>query len=75
MKTVTFKAENPGFTFVKRFLYSFQVLMVGVAIPFFFLFGISDGNHKKEGETIVKEITNSTQQTSDNVYEFHVPGI
>jgi hypothetical protein len=75
MKTVTFNSENPVVTYVKRFIYSFQVLMVGVAIPFFFLFGISDGNHKSNEEKTEKEVSKSTVKTPDNVYEINMPGI
>ncbi len=73
MKTVTFNSENPVVTYVKRFIYSFQVLMVGVAIPFFFLFGISDGNHKNHEDRSVKEISKSTAKTLDNLYEMNMP--
>jgi hypothetical protein len=75
MKTVIFNSENPVVTYVKRSIYSFQVLMVGVAIPFFFLFGISDGNHKSKVANTEKEVSKSNSKTPDNVYQMNMPGI
>lgn len=68
MKTVINSSENSIFEFAKRSIYSFQVLLVGIAIPFLFLFGISNANQKKTDENQVKEISN----ISDNSYDHSV---
>jgi len=61
MKTTINNRENSTFEFVKRFIYSFQMLMVGIAIPVLFIIGISNGNQKKSKEPVVNEVTNTTQ--------------
>ena len=75
MKTVINNEESGKVEFFKRILYSFQVLMVGIALPLLFLIGISDGNQKKTAETEVKEITNTTQLSARPVTGFYMPGI
>ncbi|KAA9041290.1 hypothetical protein FW778_04440 [Ginsengibacter hankyongi] len=74
MKTITDSNENSVFEFAKRSIYSFQVLIVGVAIPFLFLFGISNANQKKIDENQAKEISNMTD-LSANVIGFYIPKI
>ncbi len=61
MNTVINSNENSIAEFAKRSFYSFQVLTVGIAIPFLFLFGISHTNHKKVKENEVHEVKNVTQ--------------
>ena len=73
MKTVTKNEESGKLEFFKRILYSFQVLMVGIALPLLFLVGISDGNQKKPTE--VKEITNTTQLSTKPIVELYIPRI
>ncbi len=52
MKTVMDNEENQSFEFFKRILYSFQVLIVGIAIPVLFFLGISTReDQKKDKET------------------------
>ena len=75
MKTVINNKESGKFEFFKRILYSFQVLMVGIALPLLFLIGISDGNQKKRTETEVKEITNPTQLSAKPLGELYIPRI
>jgi hypothetical protein len=41
MKTVINNAAAESFEFVKRILYSFEVLVIGLFIPFLFLIGIN----------------------------------
>ena len=74
MKTVINNEGSGKVEFFKRILYSFQVLIVGIALPFLFLVGISDGNQKKT-ETEVKEITNTTQLSSKPIVELYIPRI
>ena len=73
MKTVIINEESSKLEFFKRILYSFQVLMVGIALPLLFLVGISDGNQKKPTE--VKEITNTTQLSTKPIVELYIPRI
>lgn len=46
---------------VKRIIYSFQVLIVGVAIPVLFIIGISNANQPKKVETETEQVNNSAQ--------------
>ncbi|MEP6947815.1 MAG: hypothetical protein ABI863_01010 [Ginsengibacter sp.] len=73
MKTVTNNEESGKVEFFKRILYSFQVLMVGIALPILFLIGISDGNQKKPAETEVKEISNPTQLSAKSAIGLYIP--
>jgi hypothetical protein len=75
MKTVINSNENSILEFAKRGIYSFQVLIVGIAIPFLFLFGISNGNQKKVDENQMKEMSNMTELSSNNVVGFYIPSI
>jgi len=75
MKTVIKNEESGKLEFFKRILYSFQVLMVGIALPLLFLIGISDGNQKKTTETEVKEIANPTQLSARPVVDLYLPRI
>ncbi|MEP6947813.1 MAG: hypothetical protein ABI863_01000 [Ginsengibacter sp.] len=75
MKTVTNNEESGKSEFFKRILYSFQVLMVGIALPLLFLIGISDGNQKKSAETEVKEISNPTQLSAKPVVGSYIASI
>jgi hypothetical protein len=75
MKTVINNEESGKLEIFKRILYSFQVLIVGIALPLLFLVGISDGNQKKTTETEVKEISNTTQLSSKPVVDLYIPRI
>jgi hypothetical protein len=75
MKTVINNQESGKLEIFKRILYSFQVLMVGIALPILFLIGISDGNQKKSPETEVKEITNTTQLSTTQAVDLYIPRI
>lgn len=59
MKKVFISYENPVLEMAKRTFYSFQVLIVGIAIPFLFLVGISYENQKRQ-EPEVKEVSNTS---------------
>lgn len=75
MKTVINNEESKKVEFFRRILYSFQVLMVGIALPLLFLVGISDGNQKKSTETEVNETSNTIQLTSKPVVGLFIPRI
>jgi hypothetical protein len=75
MKTVINNEESGRIELFKRILYSFQVLIVGIALPLLFLIGISDGNQKKANGTEVKEVTNTTQLSAQRMVELHTPKI
>jgi len=75
MKTIINSNENSVFEFAKRSFYAFQVLLVGIAIPFLFLFGISNANQKKMDENQAKEISNMTDLSANHVIGFYIPKI
>jgi len=75
MKTVINNEESVKVEFFKRLLYSFQVLMVGIALPLLFLVGISDGNQKKSAEVEVKETSNTTQLSAKPIVGLFIPTI
>jgi hypothetical protein len=75
MKTVINNEESGKLEFFKRILYSFQVLMVGIALPVLFLVGISGGNQKKPAETEVKEISIPTQLSATPIVGSYIPRI
>jgi amino acid transporter len=74
MKTVINVNETSTFEIVKHIIYSFQVLIVGIAIPFLFFIGISDVSQKKTQETEVKEITNPIQLSAKPAIELNIHG-
>jgi hypothetical protein len=70
MNTVINSNENSMIEFAKRGFYSFQVLIIGLAIPFLFIFGISHSDPKKVQENEVKEISNVTQVSTKPITIF-----
>jgi hypothetical protein len=72
VKTLINSDESLTFEFVKYIIYSFQVLMVGIAIPLLFIIGISDVNQKKTQETEVKKITNPIQLSAKPAIELNI---
>jgi len=75
MKTVNNNEESTKIEFFKRIFYSFQVLIVGIALPLLFLVGISDANQKKTTGTEVKQVINQTQLSVKPVVELYTPRI
>lgn len=75
MNTVINSNQNSVVEFAKRSFYSFQVLIVGVAIPFLFLFGISNIHQNKTEDNEQEEVTNSVQQSARPVIGFYIPRI
>jgi len=75
MKTIINSSKSSIFTFVKRFIYSFQVLMVGIAIPVLFVIGISNGPHKNSEEPVVNEAIYSNQLPQNQVVQLNIAGI
>ena len=75
MKTVIKNEESGKLEIFKRIFYSFQVLMVGIALPLLFLIGISDGNQKKTPETEVKVATSTTQLSAIPAVDWYIPRI
>lgn len=61
MNTIIKSNENSIIEFAKRAISSFYLLVIGIAIPFLFLMGISNINQKKVQENEVKETSNSVQ--------------
>ena len=74
MKAVINNEESGNLEIFRRILYSFQVLVVGIALPVLFLIGISDGNQKRSTETEVK-ISNTNQLSAKPVIDLHIPRI
>ena len=56
----------------KRIIYSFQVLMVGIAIPVLFIIGISNTAQKKQQENVTERVTNIAQLSTNPVVGFSV---
>ena len=59
----------------KRMIFSFQVLIIGVAIPVLFIIGVSNNTENKTQDTQAKEINNTTQLSSRPVVGFTFPMI
>ncbi|HEY5406709.1 MAG TPA: hypothetical protein VIJ92_06475 [Ginsengibacter sp.] len=72
MKTIISNSIDSIGETVKRTIYSFQVLMVGIAIPVLFIIGISNANQKKQVETQTEQVTNSSQLPTNPVVGFPV---
>ena len=70
MKPASINYENSGLLSLQRFLYFFQVLAVGVVIPFLYLYGTSTKDMRKTKDTIVKEISSDTHPAPANVYHY-----
>ncbi len=75
MKTVINNQETPGLEFFKRILYSFQVLIIGIAIPVLFFLGISTRDQKKAKETEMSVSANNSQSTAKSTAELSMRGI
>jgi hypothetical protein len=56
----------------KRIIYSFQVLIVGIAIPVLFIIGISNIAQKKQKENVTNEVTNTAQLPANLVVGFPI---
>ena len=71
MKTVINNEETPRLEFFKRILYSFQVLMVGIAIPVLFFLGVSTRNDQKKSKEIEMSISaNNSEVTAKSTIEY-----
>ena len=56
----------------KRIIYSFQVLIIGIAIPVLFIIGISNRTQMKQQENVKDQVTNTTQLSPNQVVGFSV---
>ncbi|MEO8412764.1 MAG: hypothetical protein ABI472_03865 [Ginsengibacter sp.] len=61
MKTTINSSKTSIFESAKRIIYSFQLLMIGIAIPVLFIIGISNINQKKVNENEINNVPTSTQ--------------
>jgi hypothetical protein len=59
----------------KRMIFSFQVLIIGIAIPVLFIIGVSNNTENKTQDTQTKEISNTTQLSPRPVVGFTFPMI
>ena len=72
MKTIISNSIASISESVKRTIYSFQVLIVGVAIPVLFIIGISNANQTKKVETETEQVNNSAQLPTNPVVGFPI---
>ena len=72
MKTIISNSRASIGETVKRSIYSFQVRIVGVAIPVLFIIGISNANQTKRVETETEHVSNSTPLTTNMAVGFPV---
>ena len=63
MSAATNQIKVSNFELFKRILYSFQVLVVGIAIPALFILGISSNFQKKTPDTEMVKPINSVDLT------------
>lgn len=76
MKTVINNEETPRLEFFKRILYSFQVLIIGIAIPVLFFLGISTKeDQKKAKETEMSISANNAKLTANSGIDLYIKGI
>ncbi len=76
MKTVINNEETPRLELFKRILYSFQVLIIGVAIPVLFFLGISTReDQKKAKENEMSISANSSKLTASSAIDLSIKGI
>ncbi len=75
MKTTINNEETMGMEFFKRCLYSFQVLIVGIAIPVLFFLGISTrADQKKARQTEISVSAHSAKVTANAVNDLYRSG-
>ena len=72
MKTIISNSIASISETVKRTIYSFQVLIVGVAIPVLFIIGISNASQTKRVETETEQVNSSAQLHTNQVVGFPV---
>ncbi len=70
MKTVINNEVPNRLEFFKRILYSFQVLIVSIALPFLFLVGTSSRYQKKPTETEMGTNNQLHKSTTKTVVQF-----
>jgi hypothetical protein len=70
MKTIINNEATNTLEFFKRFLYSFQVLIVGIAIPVLFIIGISTKEQKQPPENEIR--THNSELTVKPVKDVNV---
>ncbi len=76
MKTVISSEETPRLEFFKRILYSFQVLIVGIAIPVLFFLGVSTKEDQKKVKEIEMSVSaNSSKLTANSAVDLSIRGI
>lgn len=72
MKTVIINEATPRLEFFKRILYSFQVLIVGIAIPVLFFLGVSTREDQKKAKEIEMSVSaNSSKLTANSAIDYH----
>jgi len=71
MNAVINSNKNSIIEFAKRSIYSFNVLIIGLAIPFLFLLGISNFNQREPQENDVNQVKNVTQLSAKPITVFY----
>ncbi len=76
MKTQLSNVSGSKLETIRRGLYAFQVLVVGLAIPLLFALGISNDTVKKTTPVEnVSNVSNDINTAGMGAIEFHVPEI
>ena len=76
MKEVINNEETSRLEFFKRVLYSFQVLIIGIAIPVLFFLGISTREDQKKAKEIEMGVSaSSSKLTANSAVDLFIKGI
>jgi len=70
MKTVTSNKSGEALEVAKRVIYSLQVLLVGLFIPFLFVFGISYKMPKTKAQSQISVREQSQVSQPENTVDF-----
>jgi len=75
MKTIIKKQESAVYEVLKRFMFPFQLFIVGIAIPLLFVIGISNREQKKTTKDEVNTEMSTTQLSSHPIAELSIARI
>ncbi len=75
MKTIIKNQESPVYEVIKRFMFAFQLLIVGIAIPLLFVIGISNREQKKTTKDEVNIEINTSQLSAKPIIELNIARI
>lgn len=75
MKTIIKNQESGVYEVIKRFMFAFQLLIVGIAIPLLFVIGISNREQKKTTKDEVNTEISSSQLSAKPIIELTIARI